>query len=87
MTTKELAAYFKKHLVPDKFYKIGGSRKNRICMEKQKNGWDVYFDDNKKRVGTLHFADEASACAGMKNEIRKMMEAFYGLTWVDSAAI
>ena len=34
-----------------------------------------------RRIGVMHFKDEGSACAGMKNELRKMMELMYGLTW------
>ena len=34
-----------------------------------------------KILFTMHFKDEGSACAGMKNELRKMMELMYGLTW------
>ena len=29
----------------------------------------------------MHFSDEESACISMKNELRKMMELMYGLTW------
>ena len=31
----------------------------------------------------MHYNDEASACRSMKNEIRKMMEMIYGLTWAE----
>ena len=81
MTRKELKEFFETHMVPSKLYKIGGKHNKRICMEKSGDGWDVFFSEKKKRVGTLHYADEESACLSMKNEIRKLMEAMYGLTW------
>lgn len=81
MTTKELKEFLEEHLVPGKFYKIDGEHKNRICMKKVSNGWDIFFKDHKQKIGLLHFADENSACTGMMNEIRKLMESVYGITW------
>ena len=81
MTGKELKKYFKEHLVPDGLYKIGGSHNRRICMDQDSEGWNVYFSEHKQKVGLLHFNDEESACAAMKNEIRKLMEVMYGVTW------
>ncbi len=82
MTGKELSEFFKAHLVPSNLYKIGGKHNNRICLEKTDSGWDVFFSEKKDKVGLLHFEDESSACLSMKNEIRKMMEIIYGMTWV-----
>ena len=62
MTGKEVQAFLKEHLVPKKLYKIGGSHKNRICLEQTEKGWEVFFRDKKEKVGTLFFRDEASAC-------------------------
>ena len=81
MTKKELKEFFKEHMVPSKLYKIGGHHNKRICMEKSSEGWDVFFSEKKKKVGLMHFSDEASACRSMKDELRKMMELMYGLTW------
>lgn len=82
MTTNDLKEFFKEHLVPNKFYKIGGEHKNRICLEQVSDGWDVFFKDQKQKVGLMHFGDENSACDMMKDEIRKLMESVYGITWV-----
>ena len=81
MTGKELKTFFEEHLVPSGLYKIGGSHNRRICMDRDSNGWNVYFSDHKQKVGLLSFPDEESACAAMKNEIRKLMEVMYGVTW------
>ncbi len=81
MNTRELKKYFKDHLVPSKLYKIGGSHKNRICLDKTESGWVVYFQDKKEKIGVLNFVDEASACSRMKDELRKLMEQMYGVTW------
>ncbi len=81
MNTKELQQYLKEHLVPSKLYKIGGSHKNRICLDKTESGWAVYFMDKKDKIGIMNFVDEASACSRMKDELRKLMELMYGLTW------
>jgi len=81
MTTADLKEFFKEHLVPSKLYKIDGEHKNRICMEKSGDGWDVFFKDKKERVGVTHYNDEVSACDAMMNEIRKVMESIYGITW------
>ena len=81
MTGRELKQYFEEHLVPSRLYKIGGKHNHRICMESTRDGWDVFFSDHKDKVGVMHFQDEASACAALKNEIRKAMEVMYGLTW------
>lgn len=86
MTTKELKKFFEEHLVPSRLYDIGGSRKNRICMKQSSDhGWDVFFNDNKTKVGLTHFSTESVACLGMKDEIRKLMEGIYGLTWKQMA--
>ena len=29
----------------------------------------------------MNFVDEASACNSMKDELRKLMEQLYGITW------
>lgn len=81
MNTRELKKYLKEHLVPSKLYKIGGAHKNRICMDKTENGWAVFFQDKKERIGVMNFVDEATACKVMKDELRKLMEQLYGLTW------
>ncbi len=81
MNTKELKKYLKDHMVPSKLYKIGGSHKNRICMDKTDSGWAVYFQDKKDKIGVMNFVDEATACNTMKDELRKLMEQLYGLTW------
>ena len=81
MNRKELQKYLKQHLVPSKLYKIGGTHKNRICMDRTENGWAVFFQDKKDKIGVMNFVDEASACNVMKDEIRKLMEQLYGLTW------
>ena len=81
MTGKELRIFFQEHLVPSRLYKIGGRHNHRICMEKTENGWDVFFSEHKNRIGLMHFGDEASACQAMKDELRKLMELMYGVTW------
>ncbi len=82
MTTKELKKFFEEHLVPSKLYKIGGKHNRRICMEKVANGWDVFFAEHKNKIGLMHYQDEASACKGMMDELRKLMASMYGITWV-----
>lgn len=84
MTTKDLKEFFKEHLVPKKLYKIGGEHKNRICIEQVSDGWDVFFKDKEQKIGLMHFGDENSACDVMMNEIRKLMESIYGITWAKS---
>lgn len=82
MTVKELKRFFKKHLVPSRLYKMkGGNHKNRICISREKNGWDVYFSEGKNRIGLMHFNTESEACLRMKEEVRKVMEQVYGLSW------
>ncbi len=81
MTIKELNTYFEEHLVPKKLYSLKGNHKNRICLEKNGDSYEVYFSDRKQKVGTISFASESAACLGMKNEIRKLMEQVYGLTF------
>ena len=81
MTGKELQRFLKEHLVPKKLYKIGGSHKNRICLEQSKEGWDVFFSEKKRKIGLMHFNDESSACSAMKEEIRKLMQVMYDITW------
>ncbi len=81
MTIKELAEFLHEHRVPNKLYKIGKKGNHRICLEKGRDDWEIYFCEKKEKIGVLHFADETSACIGMKNELRKMMELMYGLTW------
>lgn len=81
MNSKELQNFFKEHLVPSKLYKLNGAHNGRICMAKSGDKWEVFFADHKNKVGTMQFRDEQSACAGMKNELRKLMEQMYGVSW------
>jgi hypothetical protein len=83
MTVKELKVFFKEHLVPSHLYNLkGGSRSNRICLGKSKeNMWEVYFSEKKNKIGLMQFATENEACQHMMDEIRKVMEQIYGITW------
>lgn len=81
MTAKELKHFFKEHLVPSKLYKIGKKRDGRICLTKSKGVWEVYFFDHKKKIGLMSYDDENSACQSMKEELRKIMESIYEITW------
>ncbi len=81
MNTKELKDFFKTHLVPNKLYKLDGKQNKRICMEKNGNGWDIYFCDGNNKIGLIHVKTEFEACRVMKEEIRKLMVSLYGVTW------
>ncbi len=82
MTIKELKKFFSDHLVPASVYNLsGGNFPNRICLSKESNGWDVYFSERKDKIGLMHFATESEACARMKEEVCKVMEQIYGVTW------
>ncbi len=82
MTVKELKAFFKEHLVPSNLYALkGGNHKNRLVMGRSENGWDVYFSDKKQKIGLMHFATESEACQRMKEEVLKLMEQVYGISW------
>ena len=50
-------------------------------MDRAGDQWEVYFSDHKQKVGILRFEDEQSACLGMKDELRKLMEQMYGVSW------
>ncbi len=79
MTTKDLKKYFKSHLVPGKLYDLKGARKNKLCLEHVKDGWNVFFADQKEKVGLLHFQTEAAACEALKEQVDKVMQALYGV--------
>ncbi len=83
MTVKELKIFFKEHLVPSHLYNLkGGSRTNRICLGRSNdNIWEVYFSEKKNKIGLMQFATENEACQHMMDEIRKVMEQIYGITW------
>ena len=81
MTIRELRAFFEEHRVPKKLYSLKGNHNHRICLEQDKSGWEVYFSDKKAKVGLMRFASEGEACGRMKDEIKKVMELAYGLTW------
>ena len=83
MTANELKLFLKNHRVPGKYYKIGGRHNHRICLDKTDSGWEVYFRDNKDKIGLTQYNDEASACIGMKKELRKLMELIHGMTWAE----
>ncbi|MBQ9490118.1 MAG: hypothetical protein IJU80_09320 [Lachnospiraceae bacterium] len=74
MTASELKNYLTEHLVPSKLYQIGGEESGRICLEKVNGLWEVFFCEGKKKIGTLFFKDETSACAHMLKEITKVVE-------------
>ena len=77
MTMAELKSYLADHLIPSKIYQIGGETDGRICLEKANDLWEVFFFEGKKKIGTLFFKDENSACARMLKEISKVMELLY----------
>lgn len=75
MTRNELAAYFKEHHVPGKFWSLRKNGRNgRICLSKAADGYEVYFKEHKARIGALHFATEAEALLGMQKEVSKLMQ-------------
>lgn len=82
MTAKELKHFFKEHLVPSKLYKIGKRRDGRVCLTKKDGIWEVYFFDHKEKIGLMRFTDENSACQSMMNELRKIMESVYEITFI-----
>ncbi|MBE5860539.1 MAG: hypothetical protein E7301_10520 [Butyrivibrio sp.] len=82
MNTKELKHFLKEHLVPSKLYTIGKKKNGRICLTKAGDSWELFFMDSKKKVGLMLFPDENSACQSMKEELRKIMESIYEVTWV-----
>ena len=83
MTTADLKKYFKDHLVPRSLYNLkGGYHKGRICMEKVKEGWEVYFSEKRDKVGIIHCLTESEACRVMVEEVNKVMQAIYGLKFV-----
>ena len=81
MTMKELKDFFKEHRVPSSLYKLGGNHNHRICIEQCDGEWEVFFSEKKQKTGLMRFDSEESACSRMKDEIRKLMELMYGLTW------
>ena len=82
MTVKELKQFFNEHLVPSKLYALkGGHHKNRICQGKTSDGWELYFSDKEQKIGLMRFKTESEACQKMKEEILKIMEQVYGMTW------
>jgi hypothetical protein len=82
MTVKELKKFFKDHLVPSHLYNMkGGHHRNRICIANDKNGWQVYFSEGKEKICLMQFATESEACQRMKDEVCKVMEQIYGLSW------
>ena len=81
MTLKDLRLFFKEHNVPSKLYKLGGKHNHRICIDKCDNTWEVFFSEKKNKTGLMRFDSEESACRSMKDEVRKLMEMMYGLTW------
>ncbi len=86
MTVNELKTFFKDHLVPSKLYDFGKGHEGRICMTRNGDFWEVYFMDHKEKVGLMKFADENSACLKMKEELRKIMESIYEVTWLPKKA-
>ena len=74
MTISEMKKYFTEHLVPSKLYQIGGESNGRICLEKSNGVWEVFFFDNMKKVGSIFFKDETSACSRMVQEVVKVMK-------------
>ena len=46
-----------------------------------KKGWEIYFSDRKNKIGLMQFASESEACMRMKEEVLKLMEQVYGLSW------
>ena len=77
MTIAELKDYLTKHLVPAKLYHISGESNGRICLDKVNDLWEVFFCDEAKRIGTVSFKDENSACARMLSELAKVMDLVY----------
>ena len=83
MTVKELKVFFKEHLVPSHLYNLkGGTHGGRICLSKtRQNSWEVYFCEKKNKIGLMQCATESGACQRMMDEVRKVMEQIYGVTW------
>ncbi len=82
MNTNELKKYFNEHLVPGRLYILKGSRRGRICMDRSREGWEIYFLEHGQKIGLMRFSTESEACLRMKEEICKLMEALYGLRFI-----
>ena len=52
-----------------------------LLVEDDKKEWEVYFSEGKTKIGLMHFSTESEACQRMKEEVRKVMEQVYGLSW------
>ena len=87
MDVQELKNFFKEHLVPNKLYHIGrGSKSGRLCLRCDKGGfWEVFFGEKRDKVGVMRFATENEACHRMMDEMCKIMEQIYGITWRELA--
>lgn len=49
--------------VPDYSYCLTGkSRNERFCLFQNKDSWEVFYNENGKKVGLRKFVDESSAC-------------------------
>ena len=77
MTIAELKNFFTEHLVPAKLHQIGGESEGSICLEKQNDTWEIFFCEGKKKIGTMFFKDEKSACSKMLAEVSKVMDLVY----------
>ena len=77
MTISELKNYLTEHFVPAKLYQIGGESDGSICLEKVNGIWEIFFCEGARKIGTMIFKDESSACARMLQEISKVMRLVY----------
>ena len=77
MTISELKNYLSEHFVPAKLYQIGGESDGSICLEKVNDLWEIFFCEGARKIGTMIFKDENSACARMLQEISKVMRLVY----------
>lgn len=77
MTIAELKNFLSEHFVPAKLYQIGGESDGCICLEKVNDLWEVFFLEGTRKIGTLIFKDENSACSRMLREVSKVMKLVY----------
>lgn len=74
MKKVELIEQLKKENIPEYYYSLdGGMLNDKLCMDKTRLGWVVYYSEMGERSQEIGFASEDDACEYFYKRIKEMI--------------
>lgn len=74
MTKRELLQRLKNDNIPEYYYSLeGGLPNDKLCLDKTRTGWVVYYSEMGEKHQEVGFASEEDACEYFYKRIKEMI--------------